>query len=383
MRIIIGADIVPTPSNKDYFIAGDVNKIIGNELIELLRESDFNIFNLEVPLTDRPSPIRKYGPNLIAAKSTVKGLSALNVNLVTLANNHIMDQGASGLADTIAALDSEEIGYMGVGDNLSNCSHSRVVPVKGKRIGIYCCCEREFSIATESKPGANPFDELYSLDHIANLKSKSEYVIVLYHGGRKHYRYPSPLLQKRCRRMVEKGADLVICQHSHCVGSMEEYKGGSIIYGQGNFIFDGKNNEDCWKTGVLLQLEICETTNLQFIPTINNGGFITKASNLEAKKILDEFQQRSSIIVKPENVNKLYQQYAKDCEDILMTGVKIKSASLIYRMINRLCFRKLWKFSINKKAFPEIINNIECESQREAILQAVKNYLEDEYNKVI
>ena len=122
---------------------------------------------------------------------------------------------------------------------------------------------------------------------------------------------------------------------------------------------------------------------MQFIPTINNGGFITKASNLEAKKILDEFQQRSSIIVKPENVNKLYQQYAKDCEDILMTGVKIKSASLIYRMINRLCFRKLWKFSINKKAFPEIINNIECESQREAILQAVKNYLEDEYNKVI
>ena len=77
-----------------------------------------------------------------------------------------------------------------------------------------------------------------SLDHIQNLKDQCDYVIVLYHGGKEHYRYPSPYLQRVARKMVEKGADLVVCQHSHCIGCYEKYKDSMIIYDQGNFIFE-------------------------------------------------------------------------------------------------------------------------------------------------
>lgn len=78
MKIIIGADLVPTESNYKYFEAGDVDKLIGKDLSEKLQAADFTIFNLEVPLTDTASPIDKCGPNLIAPTSTIAGLKAIN-----------------------------------------------------------------------------------------------------------------------------------------------------------------------------------------------------------------------------------------------------------------------------------------------------------------
>src|SRR5699024_1436352 len=104
-------------------------------------------------------------------------------------------------------------------------------------------------------PGANPFDPLESFDHIQELKSKCDYVIVLYHGGKERYRYPSPYLQKVCRKFAQKGADLIVCQHSHCIGAYEEFEGSTIIYGQGNFIFNTLNNE-FWNTSLLIKVEI-------------------------------------------------------------------------------------------------------------------------------
>lgn len=60
---------------------------------------------------------------------------------------------------------------------------------------------------------------------------------------------------KKCRKIVEKGADLVVCQHSHCIGCMEEYDKGTIIYGQGNFLFDDSESI-FWRTSLLLKIDL-------------------------------------------------------------------------------------------------------------------------------
>jgi len=218
MQLLIAADLVPTESNIDLFNKADIKTLLGEELFSIWNSADVRIFNLEVPLVDKRKPIDKCGPNLIAPKSTAKGIKALKPSLITLANNHIMDQGIQGLNSTREVLNSYNIPYIGVGDNLFEASKPYILNQKGLKIGIYACAEHEFSIAEENKPGANPFDPLESLDHIYNLKKKCDYVIVLYHGGKEHYRYPSPYLQKVCRKMVDKGANLVITQHSHCIG---------------------------------------------------------------------------------------------------------------------------------------------------------------------
>ena len=130
------------------------------------------------------------------------------------------------LQSTIEALKNAGIQYSGVGSNLDEARKVFYTFVNGIKIGIYCCAEHEFSIASEHKSGVNPFDPMNSLDDVKLSKEdgKADFLIVLYHGGKEHYRYPSPQLQKICHKLIEKGADLVVCQHSHCVGCKEEYK---------------------------------------------------------------------------------------------------------------------------------------------------------------
>lgn len=73
-RIIIGADLVPTEKNYQYFKGGDAESLVGTEILKKLNNADFTIFNLEVPLTDKKEPIEKCGPNLIAPIDTIRGV---------------------------------------------------------------------------------------------------------------------------------------------------------------------------------------------------------------------------------------------------------------------------------------------------------------------
>ncbi|MFR5171890.1 MAG: CapA family protein [Clostridium paraputrificum] len=268
MSILIGADLVPTKSNMEFFESGNITELIDERLIVELNQARYRIFNLEVPLVDKETPIKKCGPNLIAPTQSVLGIKKLGVNFFTLANNHILDQGEEGLFSTINTLTDAGIAFAGAGNTLEEASKPFIFEFNGKKVGVYCCAEHEFSILSESRAGANPFDPLESLDHVQDLKNKTDYVIVLYHGGKEHYRYPSPYLQRVCRKMIEKGANLVICQHTHCIGCEEKYKSGTIVYGQGNFLFDMSENE-YWQTSIVIRIK--DNFEIEYIPLKKNG----------------------------------------------------------------------------------------------------------------
>lgn len=372
MYIVIGADFVPTESNRDFFINGKIEKLVGEELKEILQNASYRIFNLEVPLTDKETPILKEGPNLSAPTSCVAGYTALNVNLLTLANNHILDQGNQGLTSTIRLLDENGIFHVGAGLDLSNASHPFIFSFGEKRVGIYACAEYEFSIAGDNKPGANPFDPLESLDHISKMKGMCDYCVVLYHGGKEHYRYPSPYLQKVCRKMVEKGADLIVCQHSHCVGCREEYLHGTIIYGQGNFIFDNENNE-FWNTSVLLKLH--DSCKVDYIPIIKTGNVVRLANDVEANKILSGFFERSEEINKPGLIEKKYSEFAEKNGDNYMIYLSGIGDNIIFRLINKLSgyrFQNIWAKRYRRHYKSVIRNYIECEAHRELLLKSLQ-----------
>ncbi|WP_242978133.1 CapA family protein [Garciella nitratireducens] len=238
----------------------------------------------------------KCGPNLIAPTSTIKGIKALSPSLITLANNHILDQNIQGLISTRHILRDYKIPYVGAGDSLSETNKPYIINQNGIRIGIYTCTEHEFTIAEEDKPGSNPFDPLESLGHIYRLRTECDHIIVLYHGGKEHYRYPSPYLQKVCRKMVEKGADLVITQHSHCIDCYEEYKGATIVYGQGNFIFD-RSNSEFWQTSLIIKVNIDKGIHVDYIPIIKEENGVRLAEGEKGRKILEAFHKRSKDIL--------------------------------------------------------------------------------------
>ena len=369
MKILIGADLVPTQTNCEIFARGDREQMVGKELGELLQSADYRIFNLEVPLTDICTPIEKCGPALIAPVEVIAGYKALGIDCLTIANNHIMDQGEQGFYSTIKQLDENQIAYVGGGENLKEAAKPYIFEIEGKRIGIYGCAEHEFSIADNDKPGANSFDPLESLDHVSALKAQVDYVIVLYHGGKEHYRYPSPNLQKICRKLVEKGADLVVCQHSHCVGCEEKYLGGTIVYGQGNFLFDHSDSE-FWQTSLLVQ--IGDGFQISYIPLVKTGNAVRMAEECE---ILDEFRMRSREICENGFVERNYTEFAKSMVYSYLWRIYGHSC-LFYRIINKLSGQRVNRYYLRHKLGKKLLgvwNAIECEAHRELFLWALKN----------
>lgn len=366
MQLLVAGDLVPTQSNIDLFNKDDTKSLLGEELYSLWDSVDIRIFNLEVPLTDKEEPILKCGPNLIAPTSTINGIKALNPSLIALANNHILDQGEQGLNSTRDILNRNNIPFVGVGDDLSQANKPYIIQQGGLKIGVYNCAEHEFTIATETTSGANPFDPLESLDHIHNLKDKCDYVIVLYHRGKEHYRYPSPYLQKVCRKIAEKGADLVICQHSHCIGCYEQYKNSKIIYGQGNFIFDLSDSK-YWQTSLLIKIEIKNGFNIEYVPIVKKGNAVRLAKEEVAKEILEAFHKRSEEILQEGFIKQQYQKFSEEYIKMYLRDFA-GFGKWLSRIDRHLLGESLLKIKYNKKKLLSIQNYIECEAHRELFL---------------
>lgn len=388
MKILIGADFVPTEKNAEYFSDGKMEYLVDNDLQRIIQSADYRIFNLEVPLADQVSPIDKCGPNLIAPTNTINGYKKLGVNLVTLANNHILDQGVQGLSSTMEILKKSRIDYVGAGANLQEASRPKILCVEGKKIGIYACAENEFSIATETSPGANPFDPYESLDHILDLRDKCDYLIVLYHGGKELYRYPSPYLQKVCRKIVDKGADLVICQHSHCIGCKELWNSGMIVYGQGNFLFD-YSESIYWQTGLLVEVEFDRVDgsrpSVSFIP-LKKVGYSVKYAKEDKKNILLDFEKRSEMIKNYKFVEEEYRKFANQSIDNYLSVFRGEGyRSIFYKILNKVSGHRLNRYIINKKYSKKILlaleNFIECEAHRELLIHGLEAKRSYQYNR--
>lgn len=375
MRIYIGADLVPTDINKALFENGNGEALVGKELYEILKQSDLNVFNLEVPLTDVETPIVKFGNNLIAPTKTIHGYKALEPIFLTLANNHSLDQGEEGLTTTLNLLKDQDIAHAGAGFSLKEAKKPFIFEKEGIRIGFYLCAEHEFTVASCHTMGANPFDVLESFDEVLALKEQCDYVIVLYHGGKEFYRYPSPMLQRYCRKFIDRGANLVICQHNHCVGSREDYNGGSIIYGQGNFIFNSEfyiNHKEFVKDSLLIRVEATKDSFIvSEVPIRSTEMGTRQATESEADETLTAYKQRSENIKDAHFVAQAYKDFADT--HIKRYLREFIGRSCIIRAINALFGRKLMQLILGKTSYLAIQNYLECEAHHELFLRGIKN----------
>ena len=375
LKLYIGADFVPTDINRVLFETGNIEALVGKELLGLFKQSDLNVFNLEVPLTDASTPIDKFGNNLKSPTKTIYGYKALEPIFLTLANNHSLDHGVEGLTTALELLKKHDIKNAGAGANVKEAKKPFIFEKDGIRIGFYLCAEHEFTVASCHTMGANPFDVLESFDDVEALKKTCDYVIVLYHGGKEFYRYPSPMLQRYCRKFVDKGADLVVCQHSHCIGSREDYGNGTIIYGQGNFIFNSEfyiQHKEFVKDSLLISVEATKDTFVvSEVPIRGTERGTRLATESEADETLTAYKQRSEHIRDAHFVVQTYKDFAD-------THVKrylreFIGRSFIIRAINALFGRKLMQLLLGKTSYLAIQNYLECEAHHELFLRGIKN----------
>lgn len=360
INISIFGDICPvdgvTPLNVP---AGDGEIVVGN---------------LECALTDHPTPVKKAGPVLYNPESLAASLKEWGFHAVSLANNHIRDCGDEGVRSTLAACKKNGILTFGAGETEEEAAKPLIVEQNGLKVAFVSFAEREFNFVHNGKAGATVFDPYVSLDIIRDLRKEVDALIVLYHGGIEHYIYPSPLLKKKCRKMVEAGADMVLCQHSHCIGTRERYGKGEILYGQGNSLFGYRKGDDSWNHGLLAKVNVSASgveVKYDVLETKSDGS-VSMAPHNVAYDILNRLDKESA---KLEETQFLAEQWKAFCRKnapsylALVLGLGVNANRL-----NRILRNSLIKFLYSQRELNVTHNIIRCDAHREVIETILEDY---------
>ncbi len=291
MKTLLLSDICPTDATWEFYKKCDIETLFA-DTVSLFDDKDFTIANLECAITDTEEKIEKHGPCLKAPAETAEVLKKLGVDAVSLSNNHFFDFGETGARDTIRALELAGVKYTGFGENYTDSRRNLVFEKNGEKICIIAVCEHEYSYALDDACGSRPFDEFETIEDIRAARESADSVIVLYHGGKEQCRYPSPRLYRACRAMARAGADVVLCQHTHCISCWEEYEGCHILYGQGNFNFAWKHVSPTWFTSLAVIFDTV-TKKIEFVPIVLTDTGCALAHGNEKDEIMADFDKRN------------------------------------------------------------------------------------------
>ena len=375
LRLVIGGDVAPPQHAFPLLARGQLEEIAPDHQ-ELLRSAHGVVANLEAPFQRGGRASAKSGPSLFLPPALTACLKALRLTAVGLANNHIMDLGAPGLADTRSLLQDAGILHVGAGINLDEAGRALVLHLAGRKIGILAAGAHEFGVARDDRPGMNPLDPVRLVPALLALRPRCDLCVVLLHAGNEGHPWPSPWLQAYCRLLAELGADLVACQHSHIIGCQERHGRGHIVYGQGNFLMDlDGRTPDHYREGLLLEV-VTRTAGapIEVHPhpiRLRPDGSIARLDPAREERLLAEFQRRSDELTDPAAVAAAWRDHC---------GRHAATYRAQLHFANRFLIRAckvlgLGRVLVNPGRRLLLQNLIRCQDHREALLTILEEDL--------
>lgn len=348
--------------------------LFSDEVKDFFKNSDINIVNLECPVVkeniNTKVKITKTGPHLHTTGHVFKQLKEININMVTLANNHILDFGEEGLISTIENCKRNDIAYVGAGVNLADASKTKIIESNGLRIGLVNFCENEWSVATRYGGGANPLDLIDNLNKIKLIREKADIVLVIIHGGHEYYNLPSKRMVKTYRFFAEQGVDAVIGHHTHCVSGYEIHNNVPIFYSLGNMLFTKSNINENWYTGLILQLTLETAKPLKFelhpIRQSKQNFELTILQDELKESVLTEVKGYSDIIGNENELERHWELFIKSKERTLnvFSPLNVIPGSYFRAALRRLGFNRIL---MKKQYLAQILNHIRCESHHNVV----------------
>lgn len=379
-KIIIVGDLFPTDNNVLCFEEGNINSLFGEKICQLFSDSVLTICNLEGALTNHTERCIKTGPIKVAPTNAISAYKKLGINCCMLANNHATDGGHQGLMDTMRTLDDAGIKYIGAGKNVNEIIRSFVQVVDGMNIGFYNVSETMYNKPTNDTAGAWLYDEYVVCNELKDLKKRSDYLIVIYHGGIEKFPYPSPEMRKRFYRMADSGADMILSQHTHCVGCEEWYNGSYLLYGQGDFLL--KNYAPgLTDSGLIVELDVVEgkvEIKKHLVKSVDN-----LYVRYNEQQDLTAFEERSERVQDAEFVFEKFHDFCKEELKLYLTAYKSPGTFLrLYRKYFPKSFRK-WLFSkaFSRRNLMFILHSLRSEQNRETAIVGIETLLEIDFVK--
>lgn len=253
-------ETLPAPPEKKIVSLAFVGDIMLNRRVEMmmmangdyrfpflkiakdLTDTDLLFGNLEGPISDKGTKVGSIY-SFRASPEAIEGLEFAGFDVLSLANNHSFDYGKEALQDTFSLLEDAGIDYVGAGSNSEKAFGLLIREVNGLKVGYlaYTNLGPKTWRAGQSSPGLawvneDSFAELKK--NISLARARSDVLIVSIHAGEEYIKDPSSFQVNFSRLAIDSGADIVIGHHAHVTQKSEEYNGGYIFYGLGNFVFD-------------------------------------------------------------------------------------------------------------------------------------------------
>jgi len=210
-------------------------------VLPILQRAPIVLGNLEGPLAQKAQKQNRNFSYRVKPKVATSVLRA-GINVVTLANNHLVDCGREGVLETLEALAAAGVTPLGAAAN-QNAAHEPVIrEAGGVRIGLLGYYWNRRCAATANLPGSamGVFEELET--DIRQLRTRVDRVVVTFHWGRPYNPEPSPRARAKARFAIDCGAHAIVGHHPHIIQAFEVYRRRPIFYSIGNFAFGSGNS---------------------------------------------------------------------------------------------------------------------------------------------
>lgn len=213
---------------------------------------DYIVANLETSLIKKTDILYDAKPysHWAYGEKTCAYLMKYGITAVSIGNNHVMDFGLPGMAETLNLLDKYGLTYFGGGMNSVSASAPLIKSfmINGKEFQMAVIGGFEYRASYDTKyhayadsnsPGINMLNSERITAQIKELREKNkEIFIVLFPHWGKNYKQVQDYQTEMAHQLIDAGADIIMGHGSHTVQETEEYKGKWIIYNIGNFIFN-------------------------------------------------------------------------------------------------------------------------------------------------
>lgn len=276
----------PEPRPITLYLVGDivlnrgveymVNKQAGGDfrfpfakIADELQKADILFGNLEGPISAQGIKVGSIYSFRFKPEA-VEGLKYAGFDVLSLANNHMLDYQRVALEDTMAILKQNGLDYVGAGFDRTEAFSAVVKQLGDTKIAFLAYTNLGPAVwrAGASYGGMAWIDEndieLIKTD-IKNIKQIVDVLVVSLHSGTEYLSEPGSFQVSFAKACIEAGADLVVGHHPHTIQPVEQYQDGWVAYSLANFVLDQAFSEETMK-GLLLKVSIKNGKIQQVIP---------------------------------------------------------------------------------------------------------------------
>jgi len=261
LTIAFTGDILLDRGVRQQIESHGIESLFDKKSDSVFRCSDIVVGNLECPATTLYTPMMKRFV-FRAEPEWLEALRAHGFTHLNMANNHTVDQGRRGLVDTWHNVEQYGMVPVGVGNTMAEAAQPVLLAEYPRKVWLLASLQmplEHFPYLPES-PSVNQesVDSMLVRIRALRVEDSTAVIIVSLHWGREHTMEPTPPQRSIARRLIDAGADALICHHTHTLQTIEQYRGKYIYYSLGNFIFD--QDRDINRRTCVPQLKITRDT---------------------------------------------------------------------------------------------------------------------------